>query len=129
MQRFKNILLHVNLALDEHPALSRGVRLARHNNAKLTAMTVIEEPPAQAHAVLRSIHLEDALETIEREYREQLERLVQPVRDAGLDDDAVVAHGSTFVEVIRAAFQRQHVSSPNSSRSRVVLGSVPHEGG
>ena len=63
--------------------MARGVRLARHNNANLTAMTVIEEHPMQAHAVLRSIHLEDALETIEREYREQLEQLVQPVRDAG----------------------------------------------
>lgn len=42
-------------------------------------MTVIEEHPAQAHSLLRSIHLEDALETIESEYREQLERIVQPV--------------------------------------------------
>ncbi|MCA9020536.1 MAG: hypothetical protein KDA74_10360 [Planctomycetaceae bacterium] len=49
MQRFKNILSYVNLALDEHPALERGVRLARHNNARLTVMTVIEEHPAQAH--------------------------------------------------------------------------------
>ncbi|WP_339910641.1 universal stress protein [Symmachiella dynata] len=108
MRRFKNILTYVNLSLDEHPALERGVRLARHNNANLTAMTVIEEYPAQAHALLRSIHLEDALETIERENREQLERIVQPIRDAGLAVETVVAHGSTFIEVIRAALQRQH---------------------
>ena len=108
MQRFKNILTYVNLASDEHPALARSVRLARHNNGSLTAMTVIEEHPAQAHALLRSIHLEDALETIEREYREQLELLVQPVRDAGLDVQTVVTHGSTFIEVIRAVLQRQH---------------------
>jgi hypothetical protein len=63
MQRFKNILAYVNLALDAHPALARGVRLARQNNANLTAMTVIEEHPAQAHAILRSIHVKEALET------------------------------------------------------------------
>jgi universal stress protein E len=108
MQRFKNILAHVNLALDEHPALARGVRLARQNDAKLTAMTVIEEHPAQAHVILRSLHVTDALEAIEREYREQLEQLVQPVRDAGLAVETVVAHGSIFIEVVRVALQRQH---------------------
>lgn len=108
MQRFKNILVHVNLAADEHPALERGVRLARHNNATLTAMTVVEEHPAPAHAILRSIHVKDALETIEHEYRNQLEELVHPVRDAGLDIETAVAHGSTFIEVIRAALQREH---------------------
>jgi nucleotide-binding universal stress UspA family protein len=108
MQRFKNILAHVNLAVDEHPALERGVRLARHNNATLTAMTVIEEHPAPAHAILRSIHVKDALKTIEHEYRNQLEELVQPVRDAGLHIETAVAHGSTFIEVIRAALQREH---------------------
>lgn len=100
MRRFKNILAYVNLAFDEYSALARGVRLARHNNANLTAMTVIEEHPAQAHALLRSIHLEDALETIEREYREPF---VQPVRDASLDVETFVAHGSTFIEISRAA--------------------------
>lgn len=108
MQRFKNILAYVNLALDEHPALGRGARLARHNNAKLTVMTVIDEYSEQAHTILRSIHLEDALDTVEREYREQLENMVQPVRDNGLDVETVVRHGSTFVEVIRAALQHQH---------------------
>jgi nucleotide-binding universal stress UspA family protein len=108
MQRFKNILTYVNLALEQHPALARGVHLAQHNNATLTAMTVIDEHPAQAHAILRSIHVRDALATIERQYHEQLEQLVQPVRDAGLDVETVVAHGSTFIEVIRTATQRGH---------------------
>lgn len=108
MQRFKNILAYVNLALDEHPALTRGARLARQNNGTLTAMTVIEEHPAQAHAILRSIHVTNALESIEREYREQLEQLVQPIRDTGLVVETVVAYGSAFIEVIRAALQRQH---------------------
>lgn len=108
MQRFKNILAYVDLALDEHPALARGVRLARYNDASLTAMTAIDEHPAQAHAILRSIHLKDALETIEREYREQLEQIVQPYREAGLAVETVIAHGSTFIEVIRAALNRQH---------------------
>ena len=108
MQRFKNILVYVDLALEEHPALARGVRLALHNNANLTAMTVIEEYPEQAHAILRSIHIKNALEVIEHEYREQLEQRVQPFRDAGLAVETVVAHGSTFIEVIRTALQRQH---------------------
>jgi nucleotide-binding universal stress UspA family protein len=94
--------------VDEHPALERGARLARHNKASLTAMTVIEEHPAPAHAILRSIHVKDALKTIEHEYLYQLEELVQPVRDAGLAVETVVAHGSTFLGVIRAALQHQH---------------------
>jgi|TARA_R110000868_G_scaffold320720_3_gene581684 nucleotide-binding universal stress UspA family protein len=108
MQRFKNILSYVNLALDEHPALERGVRLARHNNARLTVMTVIEEHPAQAHTILRSLHVKDALETIEHEYRDQLNKLVQPVRDAGFAVDTVVAYGSTFIEIIRLTLKHRH---------------------
>lgn len=108
MQRFKNILAYINLAEDEHPALDRGLRLARLNNAALTAMTVIEEHPAPAHAVLRSIYVKGALATIEHECRNQLEELVQPVRDVGLEVETVVSHGSTFIEVIRAALQREH---------------------
>lgn len=129
MQRFKNILAHVDLALDQHPAIERGVHLARHNNARLTALTVIEEHPALAHAILRSLHLTDALETIEREYREQLEQLVQPVRNAGVDVETVVAHGSTFLEVIRAALQRRHdlvikTVSPEGHFHRAFFGSI-----
>ena len=108
MQRFKNILAHVNLASSEDPALSRAIRLAQQNSAKLTAINVIDEHPTQAHAVLRSLHLEDRLELIEREHRDQLEKLVQPVRDSGLEVETVVATGSTFLEIIRATLRRQH---------------------
>lgn len=108
MQRFKNILVHVNLTRSEHPALSRAVRLAQQNNAKLTAINVIEEHPAQAHSVLRSLHLEDALKLVEQDHHEQLEKLLQPVRDVGLDVETIVTIGSAFVEVIRAALRRQH---------------------
>jgi hypothetical protein len=41
MQRFKNILAHVSLELDEHPSLTRAARLAKQNDAKLTAISVI----------------------------------------------------------------------------------------
>lgn len=108
MQRFKNILAHVSQGLDDHSALARGVRLARQNNAKLTAIMVREEYPTQVQAVLRSLHLKEALETVEHEYRKQLDQLLQPIRDAGLDVETVVTNGSTFVEIIRAAIQRQH---------------------
>jgi len=108
MQRFKNILAHANLTVEEHPALERGIRLARQNSATLTAMTVIEEHPTTAHAILHSIHVKEALETIEHEYHSRLEELVQPIRDAGLDVETAVARGSTFIEVIRAALQREH---------------------
>ena len=108
MQRFNNILAYVNLASDAHLALARAVRLSRQNNANLTAKTVTEEHPAQAHAVLCPIHLEGARETVERDYHEQLEQLVRQVRDAGLSVQTVVAHGSTVIEVICTVLQRQH---------------------
>ncbi len=108
MQRFTNILAYVDLGLAEHPALLCGMRLAERNQARLTALTVIEEHPAQAHAVLRSLHLENALENIERERLLQLEQLVEPLRAQGLEVETMVAHGSPFVEIIRAALRRRH---------------------
>ncbi len=108
MRRFTNILVHINLSITDHPALARGVQLAMHNNAKLTAIAVIEEYPAQAHAVLRSLHLKDQLESIEREFHEQLETIVQPIRDSGLDVKTTVASGSAFVELIRVVLRNRH---------------------
>ncbi len=108
MQRFKNILAHVSLELDVHPALTRATRLAKQNDAKLTAISVINKHPTQAHAVLRSLHLEEKLGLIEQDHRDQLEELVQPIRASGLDVETAVATGSTFVEVIRAALRNKH---------------------
>lgn len=108
MQRFKNILAHVNPASDVQPALERGVSLAWHNSAKLTAIAVVEEYLIQTHAILRSIHPSDALETLGLEYRLQLEKIVQPYRDAGLAINTIVARGNVFLEVIRAAIGRNH---------------------
>ena len=108
MQRFKNILAHVSLELDEHPALTRAARLAKQNDAKLTAISVINEHPTQAHAVLRSLHLEEKLGLIEQDHRDQLDKLVQPILASGLDVETAVATGSTFVEVIRTALRNKH---------------------
>ena len=61
MQRFKNILVHLDAHLDEQRALERAVKLARDNSAKLTVMTVLEEHHQSAHDVLQTLHLERVL--------------------------------------------------------------------
>lgn len=121
MQRFKNILAHVNLSLNEHPALERAIRLAQQNDARLTAINVIEEHPFQAHAVLRSLHFEDRLERIEQEHRDQLESLVQPARDGGLMVATEVVVGSTFVELIRVALRHQNDLVIKTVRSEGII--------
>ena len=45
MGRFKNILVYQNAMAEDTLALNRVSRLARHNNAQLTEIDVMEDMP------------------------------------------------------------------------------------
>jgi hypothetical protein len=84
-------------------------------------MSVIDEHPAQAHTVLKSLHLEDKLNLIVKERQVQLEKLVQPARDECLEVEVELAIGNTFAEVIRTAQRRQNDLVMKTANSHGVL--------
>ncbi|MHC4880119.1 MAG: universal stress protein [Planctomycetota bacterium] len=108
MQRFRNILVHVDPAAENQPGLSRAVRLAKANEGRLTVISVQEEHPPQFHALLRKLHLEDSIGAGERETQERLEQFVALARNDGIDTDVVVASGNPFVEITRTVLQSHH---------------------
>ncbi len=108
MQRFRNILVHVDPAARTQPCLARAVRLAKNNDGRLTVISIREERPAQIHVQLRSLSLEDPCGADRQETEDHLEQLATPVRDEGVAVDVVVTAGNPFVEITRAVLRNHH---------------------
>jgi nucleotide-binding universal stress UspA family protein len=100
VKRFKNILYVLGSEDDDGGALARAAELARANQARLTALAVVE--PLPAATLLRGLDLTtDELQTalIEQD-AERLGRSIAAVApDAGVEP--VVVTGRLFLEVIR----------------------------
>ena len=87
MQRFKNILVHLNYSVGDDDTLAQAVALARKNNAKLTIVEVFE------------CLATSSAEISERE--KQLQRLATSFFSDGVTINSIVAVGTPFLEIIR----------------------------
>lgn len=104
MKRFKNILFVVDGAPEEVPALSRAMKLAKGNDARLTLIQVIDDDFADSMAgiVLDSI---TSLQTAWAEKRQKkIEELIEKAKEDTPDvtPELIVKRGKAFIEVIRA---------------------------
>jgi len=100
MKRFKNILYVSGSESDEGTALARAAALARANDARLTALAVVEALPPRTRLPgieLTTDRLQDAL--VDDSTR-RLRQLIAAV-DAGLSIEVKVVAGTPFLEVIR----------------------------
>jgi nucleotide-binding universal stress UspA family protein len=100
MKRFKNILYVLGSESDDTCALARAVQLARANQARLTALAVVDELPAGT--MLRGMAL--TTDTLQKAMVEasttRLRELVDAV-DPGGRIEVKVAAGTPFLQVIR----------------------------
>jgi universal stress protein E len=127
MQRFQNILVVVDTAFDEHPALDQGVRLARENGAKLKIADVVPEFSWPVRMTLSRSN--EVRELMVNEKARRLSELAKPLQAAGLDVQTVVLHGQTSEMVTREVAQHGHdlvvrVTKGKRSRSQGFLGTT-----
>lgn len=108
MKRFKNILVVAAGEGWEETALKRAVTIARNNKAKLKVVEVIEKMPREMQMLITSMHLADLQEVAITEQSRQLERIIAPIRDEGIQITAKVLIGTPFIEIIKEVLRNRH---------------------
>ena len=103
MKRFKNILILYNQTVGDDAALDRATSLARVNGARLTLVEVVEKLPSFAAASIVSSVAEQR--DLERRFFEErqshLDRVVEPLRQEGIDVSVSIMRGRIFLEIVR----------------------------
>jgi len=100
MQRFKDILCVVVPGSGGDTALERAAALAENNQARLTAVMVIDKIPPNTKLLDRVLSPYDLQEKIVEEHRQQLEGLITPWRKK-VDIQINVLSGIPFLEIIK----------------------------
>ena len=108
MQRFKNILLVLPCEAENQVTLDRAVTLAKKNEAQLTVVKTVEQRPRETRRFARMMSVSGVHELIVQAGREQLEKLIAPVRQDGMRIDAKVLSGTAFLEIIREVLREKH---------------------
>lgn len=111
MRRFKNILLVADKATDDsslHSTIERSAALARHNQAKLKVVDVIEELPSHSSDLYKIVPRAELREMLIEHRLEALDELVAPQREAGMEVDTSVLIGTPYIEIIREVIRDEH---------------------
>jgi len=108
MKRFKNILLVAGGEGWKEAALKRAVTIAKNNKAKLKVVEVIEELRREMQMLITSTRLADLQEVAITEQSRQLERIIAPIKDEGVQVTAKVLIGTPFLEIIREVLRNKH---------------------
>lgn len=127
MKRFNNILAAVDTRFEEHPALDWAARLAEHNQSKLKIVDVVPEFSWVARLAMPD-H-ERAHQVLLQEKTQNLEALVAPLCDRGIDATTKVLSGKTSFEIMREVLRARHdlvvrVTKGAQSRRAGLLGTT-----
>jgi nucleotide-binding universal stress UspA family protein len=106
MQRFRNILLVLNPEVQETAALDKAVSLAKQNEARLTLFSVVEKDP-DLRRYPDSVG-ETLLIPFVSDRRQWLQGFMPTLQEHGIDGEAVVVAGISFLEIIHEVLREQH---------------------
>jgi universal stress protein E len=138
MQRFRNILVGVDLSSADHlanveltpparEALQRAIWLAAHTRGDLTIFSALDVSP-HAKTVLQE-ELQHEPGDLEREAAEILERFVAEAKDQGVEARQKLAFGTPWEEICRQVVAEKHDLVVVGTRdvgqiSRILFGST-----
>lgn len=122
MQRFKNILLVMDDEAPPSHVFERAIALARRNHARITVAGVIEALPREMRMLVPAIGLHDLLDLAVQEQLAQLELLVEPERQEGLEIRTRVLCGTPFLEIIRETLREGHDLVMITAEDKAALG-------
>lgn len=128
MKRFKNILLAFDNTVEPSPAFHRAVHIARQNDARLTLVLALEDAPHDLSGHSDAL-LADAWWSVRQTLTEQLDELLVPLRQEGVECGSLILGGTPFIEIARAV-QRLEIdlvmkaSLPVSGTRELLFGST-----
>jgi nucleotide-binding universal stress UspA family protein len=129
MKRFKNILLVFNERTESKATLSQAIALCKQNQARLTVIDVIEDLSREADLALPPDVL-SSLRSHDFEIRQRdLEQLVEPIRQEGIEVSTRVVTGVAFLQIIREVLRYNHdlvitTADGNGGLKEFVFGST-----
>lgn len=106
MKRFQNILIAVDTRFEKLPALEWAVRLAEHNQAKLTIVEVLPEFSWIQRRVMSDA--ENMRKRLTDDCQSNLESLAEPPRERGVDVTTKVFVGKTSEQVTHEVIRSNH---------------------
>jgi nucleotide-binding universal stress UspA family protein len=106
MQRFKNILLVMDPESQETAAFDKAVSLAKQNDARLTLFSVVYKHP-DLHRYPDSVG-ETLLTPFVSDRRQWLQGFMPTLQEQGINGEAVVVAGISFMETIYEVLREQH---------------------
>ncbi len=122
MRRFKNILLVADGASGHSSAFERAADLAKRNEALLTVIHVLDALPRDIQILASAVPLDDLLDVAIEDRKEQLERLVGPIRENGVTVNVGVPCGTPFIEIIREVLREQRDLVMMTAEGKPALG-------
>jgi nucleotide-binding universal stress UspA family protein len=108
MRRFKNILLATDAEDRGGAGLERAVAFARRNQARLTAVSVLESLPRELQRLITAFQPADLWQIAMDERKERLERFVAGVCEGEVSVATKILCGTPFLEVIREVLRNEH---------------------
>ncbi len=118
MKRFKNILLYASSKTDNKTALRYAASLAEKNEATLKVVDVIKEESHYTPILPESIKGINLHDILHEDRHDDLERLVYPYRDKGIDIKIKVLSGTPFINIIWEIVRKEHdllITTPQGS--------------
>jgi nucleotide-binding universal stress UspA family protein len=129
MKRFKNILLFADPTTDVTVSFRRALLLAKHNQAHLTVVDVVDQLPPDMLRLITVMNPIELQEIVVKERLSQLEKLVKPARKKGIRISAKVLIGTPFLEIIREVLRHHHdlvikSAEGKSTAKQLLFGSI-----
>lgn len=129
MKRFSNILLVVDERTEHSAALSRGLALARKNQARMTVCAVVDTVPGEVQMGVVAVTPQEVLNIAVAGKREWLEDAVESAAADGVSLEMKVLIGKPFIEIIREVLRNDHdlvikCSDPDQSLREVFFSST-----
>lgn len=124
MRRFRNILVIVDDANDNHAVLEQAGMLSLQNEAQLTVAAVVKEIPLTVRLLAANLSTQFQEQIVEKR-RSQLTVMVASLQNRGVQTDVRVLYGTPFLEIVRQVLAARHdlviIGAEGSAGSRQAL--------
>lgn len=111
MRRLRNILFVANRATGDRnlgAALNRAAALAKHNQANLKVVDVLDELPHDASDLYKIVRRPELREMLIEHRLSALDELVAPLSETGLQVGTKILVGTAHIEIIREIMRDGH---------------------
>lgn len=127
MNRFRNVLVHLDARPESRIALDAAARLAREGGASITAVDALEPiPPLGVSSIADFgaplLTANEIADRLHEERRQRLEQAVAPLAREGLKATSKVLWGSPFLAIVREVLAEGHDLVLRTAEGRTRFG-------